>query len=170
MLSYLLLRLPPQWWPGSGCTLCTVHLQVLVALSFAFVSDFFSFQLYSVHFTGYNFASAFLLRFRWEICKPFVLFFQLEVSCSYHSTQFWTHSFSRSYFSCIVARTLWAVFDPGLPSNPAHSFSFRFLPLILFVNLIFRVTFKPTIQFFCFNPTLPLSIRSFFCPTVASNF
>ncbi len=52
VLSNLSLRLLPQWWPRSGCTLCTVHCtsvhsltcrqpHALVALSPAFLSDIF---------------------------------------------------------------------------------------------------------------------------------
>ncbi len=87
VLSYLLSRLLPQWWPRSGCTLCIVHCTLtltltrrqssaLVALSSAFVSDF-CFKFCSAHSIGYNFHSTFHLRFRLEI----ISFFPNSVFC-----------------------------------------------------------------------------------------
>ncbi len=59
-------------------------------------------------------------------------------------------------FCCIVASFSCTVFDPGLPSNPAHSFSIRFLPSNLFVRFILSVSyFDPQISFL-FNPCLAL--------------
>jgi hypothetical protein len=43
--------------------------------------------------------------FRLKIYKLFVLFFLLEVGRSYHSTQFWTHSFSNSWFCQFFLRS-----------------------------------------------------------------
>ncbi len=61
-------------------------------------------------------------------------------------------------FCCIVARFSCTVFDPGLPSNPAHSFSIKFLPLTLFVCFILCVSYFNLQIYFLFNPCLTLLV------------
>jgi hypothetical protein len=61
-------------------------------------------------------------------------------------------------FCCIVANFSSTVFDPGLPSNPAHRFSIRFLPLTLFVRYILCVSYFDLQIYFPFNPCLALHV------------
>ncbi len=143
------IRLYPVFCTMYLCTLTLTRwqLQVLVTLSFAFVSDV-SFQFYSEHFIGYNSASVFRSRFCLEIYKLLFSFFLLEVGCSYHSTQFWTRLSHCSYFCTLFLRS----FDPGQRFSPAHFFVpgyFNPIHNFYFVG----VTFSPTVQFSVFYPT-----------------
>jgi hypothetical protein len=61
-------------------------------------------------------------------------------------------------FCCIVASFSCTAFDPGLPSNPAHSFSIRFLPLTLFFCFILCVSYFNLQISFLFNPCLALRV------------
>ncbi len=120
VLSYLSLRLLPQWWPRPGCTLCTVHctsvhpltrrhLQALVALFHALVSDI-SFQSLQCALHWLQFRKLLKLPTSLRSHKLVISFFLLEVDRSYHNTQFWTRLFYCSYL-IVFFRT---VLDPGL--------------------------------------------------------
>ncbi len=101
-------------------------------------------QFYSVHFIGYNLASIFRLRFCLEIYKLFTSPFLLEVGRNYHSTQFWTRLFLFSVFLF----SLFAQFDPGLTSNPAHIFRIRFFDLNpVRLSYFVRMSSQPTGHF-----------------------
>ncbi len=62
------------------------------------------------------------------------------------------------------------VFDPGLTANPAHIFVSGYFNPVHYSNFCVSHSNLPFDFLFCFNPATPLSIRPFFCPTVASNF
>ncbi len=99
VLSYLLLRLLPQWWPRSGCTLCTVHctlylctltlthrhLQALVAFSFAFKVKFLV-PILQCALHWLQLSKSFSLMFLLRNLQTFYFVFLLEVGRSYHST------------------------------------------------------------------------------------
>jgi hypothetical protein len=74
-------------------------------------------------------------------------------------------------FCFIVASFSCTVFDPGLPSNPAHRFSIRFLPLTLFVHFILCVSyFDIQILFSVQSLPRPSYFCAQFCPTMATIF
>ncbi len=104
VLPYLLLRLLPQWWPQSGCTLCTAHCSYVRSHSHvgSYQSKSLSlsptYVIFLVHFTVYTSLAltckALIARFRFEVYKFFLFFFVGSWQyCSYHSSQFLIHSF-----------------------------------------------------------------------------
>ncbi len=104
-------------------TLTLTHRQpsALVALSFAFVSDFV-FKFCSVHFIGYNFHSTSRLRFRLEIISIFP-----NSVVSVGSKQRATISLDIKHFArCSFLLLLFcAVTSPWLPGTPAHIYGIR---------------------------------------------
>ncbi len=108
----------------------------------------------------------FAFGFAWKSTNLFShSFFLLEVGHSYHSTQF----LNTLLVAHISPFLFCAVFDPGLTSTPAHIFvsgSFNTARCFYFLRVTFHIH---AILFFCFNPAIHLSVRSFFCPTVATN-
>ncbi len=114
VLSYLLLRLLPQWWSRSGCTLCIVHC----TLYFAFIVDSV-FKFFSINFIGYNFHStAILLKNRQLFLN---LVFLLEVSRELPQRSILNTLPITRIFSLLFC----AVTSPWLPDTPAHIFSIR---------------------------------------------
>jgi hypothetical protein len=132
-------------------------LQALVTLSFTFISDIFHFN-FTVYISLATTSQAL-----------FVCDFALK------STNFLFHSFCWKLARATTALNFehirflvrillfcrWffcTVFDPGLPSNPAHRFSIRFLPLTLFVHFILCVSYFDLQISFLFNPCLALRV------------
>ncbi len=126
-------------------TLIRWHQQMLVALSFAFRKSRFSFQTYCVHFIGYNLASAFSLRFHFEIYKLFTLFFCWKFAVATTALNFEHVYFCCPYFCLLPLRS------STLGCHPTqHTFFISgFLTLTLFVSLI---------------PTDHFSVSTFDCP------
>jgi hypothetical protein len=150
VLSYLLLRLLPQWWPWSGCTLCTVHCTSV----HSHVGTYRHRSLFLLPSQVTFFASIPQCTLHWlQLCKLLSLpisLRNLQTLCFILSVGSWPelpqHSILNTFvfsliFCCIVASFSCTVFDPGLPSNPADSFSIRFLPLTLFVHFILCVSY-----------------------------
>jgi hypothetical protein len=124
VLSYLLSRLLSQWWPRSGCTLCTVHCTSvhshMSVVTSAGCSLFCPWTWYfvpfrSVHLNSYNFLSASRLDF--PLKSTNFCFSLLKVSCSYHSTPF-----LNKFIFVLVP-----VLDPGPYIRPSAHFCIRFL-------------------------------------------
>ncbi len=106
---------------------------------------------------GYNFASSFGFQFRLEIYKLFFHSFCWKSAGEPQHSILNTFFFSL-VFCCIVASFSCTVFDPGLPSNSAHRFSIRFLPLTLFVHFLLCVSYFDLQISFLFNPCLDLRV------------
>ncbi len=155
MLSYLLLRLLPQWWPRSGCTLCIVHCtltltrrQPQVLVLFRLHKWYFvptdtvctSLATTSKAFFALDFTS-----------KSSTLSFQLCSFCWKSAKATTALNFEHLTRWLIFSVLFSAVFDPGLTSNRARIFvSSYFNPIHCYYFLC--VTFRPTFWFFVFQP------------------
>ncbi len=161
MLLYLLLRLLPQWWPRSGCTLCTVHCTSVHphshigsyqprshSLSFRLRKWFFlSILQCTLHWL--QLSKRFSLRFCLEVYN--FLFFLLKVGRSYHSIYC-------AYF-CVLLSALSAQFQLlhtisslGWHSTQRLFFVLRFLTFNPVCSLFFVcVTSCLWNIFFCLN-------------------
>ncbi len=105
-----------------------------------------------------------------QLCKLFllpILLRNLQTFCFIPFVGSWPELPQRSVlntfvfsliFCCFVASFSCTIFDPGLPSNPAHSFSVRFLPLTLFIRFILCVSYFDLQIYFLFNPCLALCV------------
>ncbi len=167
MLSYLLLRLLPQWWPQSGCTLCTVHCtltltrrQPQVLMLFRLHKWFFV-PTYTVCTSLATTSKVFLLYILLQNHQPFHFNFVLCVGSQQKQPQhsILNTSLVGSYFSVLFS----TVFDPGLTSNRARIFVSSYFNHIR-CSYFLCVTFQPTFLFFVFKPCHTLVNSSILLP------
>jgi hypothetical protein len=154
-----LIRLYPLYCTLYLCTLTLTrrHPQALVALSFTFVSEFFaSISRCTLHWLQLRKLFLLLVSLRNLQTFCFILFVGSWPELPQHSI---LNTFVFSLvFCCIVASFSCTVFDPGLPSNPAHRFSIRYLSLTLYVHFILCVSYFDLQIPFLFNPCLALCV------------
>ncbi len=147
------IRLYPLYCTLYLCTLTRRQIQAQVALSLAFVSDFCCCKFYSVHFIGYNLASAFRLRFLLEIYKLLFCSFCWKLAVATTALNF---EHVRRPYICVLLSVFFAqfFFHPELTSAQ-HTFAYQVfnpLRLLYFVRFLSR----PTEHFSVKNPKLPL--------------
>jgi hypothetical protein len=147
-------------------TLTRWQPSVLVALSFAFVSDSV-FKFYSVNCIGYNFYSTFSLAISLRNHQLFPKF-SLSVGSKQRAT-----TMLNFLNTLLVARIFIVVlrkFQPPADGHHATHILYQVI-LTLFVTLFLCVSHS-SLHFdflFCSQLATPSPIRPFFCPTVASN-